>query len=115
MGTPGACLEYPAIGFRAVTVGKIQVEQHHGGLSHDHRSQPGGEPGHTGDGHVRVGLYQAQANQVGVSRVVLDQKNMGGFVVHCSSSRGRQAHPIQKSFSSFTARTHSRKVGGLLT
>ena len=36
---------------------------------------------------------------------------MSGSVIHCSSSRGRHAHPIQKSFSSFTAETHSRQGG----
>ncbi len=35
-GHAGRLLEHLAVGFRAVTVGKIQVEQHHGRLGHDH-------------------------------------------------------------------------------
>ncbi len=98
-----------------MAVGQVEVEQHHGRRSDDHRSQPGGKPGDAGDGDIGVGLHQAQANQVGVSRVVLDQQYVGGAVIHCSSSRGRHAHPIQKSFSSFTVETQSARVGGLLT
>ena len=68
-----------------------------------------------GDGQVGVGFHQSQANQVGVAGVVFNQQYMSRFVSHCCSSRGRQAQPIQKSFISFTAETHSPRVGGLLT
>ena len=58
-GYAGRRFENLAIGVGAVTVGKVQIEQHHDGRLHDHRGQAGGQPGHTGDGEIRVGFHHA--------------------------------------------------------
>jgi hypothetical protein len=89
-----------------MAVGKIQVEQHQRRCFHVQRRERVGQPGDTVHTHIRHAFLQAQAYQVGVSGVILNQQNMASIRFHnfYFSSRGRLTALNQNSSIDCTAR-----------